>query len=181
MQTAIPGIILIEPTVHRDERGFFLESYRESKYRDAGIRVRFVQDNHSCSVKHTLRGLHGQHPNPQGKLVRVVQGEIFDVSVDVRRGSPTYGRHFATCLSADNFHQLYIPPGVLHGFLVTSDIAQVVYKCSDFYRPEADFSVAWNDPEIGIAWPIESPILSEKDRCAPRLRDVESQLIDYAP
>jgi dTDP-4-dehydrorhamnose 3,5-epimerase len=113
--------------------------------------------------------------------VRVIEGEIFDVSVDVRRGSPTYGKHFATRLSADNFHQLYIPPGVLHGFLVTSDVAQVIYKCTDFYRPEADFSVAWNDPEFGIAWPIESPILSEKDRCAPRLEDVESQLIDYAP
>jgi dTDP-4-dehydrorhamnose 3,5-epimerase len=132
-------------------------------------------------VKDTLRGLHGQNPNPQGKLVRVIEGEIFDVSVDVRRGSPTYGKHFATRLSADNFHQLYIPPGVLHGFLVTSDVAQVIYKCTDFYRPEADFSVAWNDPEFGIAWPIESPILSKKDRCAPRLEDVESQLIDYAP
>jgi dTDP-4-dehydrorhamnose 3,5-epimerase len=181
METAIPGIILIEPTVHRDDRGFFLESYRESEYRDGGIRARFVQDNHSSSVKDTLRGLHGQNPNPQGKLVRVIEGEIFDVSVDVRRGSPTYGKHFATRLSADNFHQLYIPPGVLHGFLVTSDVAQVIYKCTDFYRPEADFSVAWNDPEFGIAWPIESPILSEKDRCAPRLEDVESQLIDYAP
>ena len=181
METAVPGIILIEPTVHRDDRGFFLESYRESEYRDGGIRARFVQDNHSSSVKDTLRGLHGQNPNPQGKLVRVIEGEIFDVSVDVRRGSPTYGKHFATRLSADNFHQLYIPPGVLHGFLVTSDVAQVIYKCTDFYRPEADFSVAWNDPEFGIAWPIESPILSEKDRCAPRLEDVESQLIDYAP
>jgi dTDP-4-dehydrorhamnose 3,5-epimerase len=181
METAIPGIILIEPTVHRDDRGFFLESYRESEYRDGGIRARFVQDNHSSSVKDTLRGLHGQNPNPQGKLVRVIEGEIFDVSVDVRRGSPTYGKHFATRLSADNFHQLYIPPGVLHGFLVTSDVAQVIYKCTDFYRPEADFSVAWNDPEFGIAWPIESPILSKKDRCAPRLEDVESQLIDYAP
>jgi len=181
METAIPGIILIEPTVHRDDRGFFLESYRESEYRDGGIRARFVQDNHSSSVKDTLRGLHGQNPNPQGKLVRVTEGAIFDVCVDVRRGSPTYGKHFATRLSADNFHQLYIPPGVLHGFLVTSDVAQVIYKCTDFYRPEADFSVAWNDPEFGIAWPIESPILSEKDRCAPRLEDVESQLIDYAP
>jgi dTDP-4-dehydrorhamnose 3,5-epimerase len=181
METAIPGIILIEPTVHRDDRGFFLESYRESEYRDGDIRARFVQDNHSSSVKDTLRGLHGQNPNPQGKLVRVIEGEIFDVSVDVRRGSPTYGKHFATRLSADNFHQLYIPPGVLHGFLVMSDVAQVIYKCTDFYRPEADFSVAWNDPEFGIAWPIESPILSEKDRCAPRLEDVESQLIDYAP
>jgi len=181
METAIPGVILVEPTVHRDERGFFLESHRESEYRDGGIRARFVQDNHSSSVKDTLRGLHGQNPNPQGKLVRVIEGEIFDVSVDVRRGSPTYGKHFATHLSADNFHQLYMPPGVLHGFLVTSDVAQVIYKCTDFYRPEADFSVAWNDPEFGIAWPIESPILSEKDRCAPRLQDVESQLIDYAP
>jgi dTDP-4-dehydrorhamnose 3,5-epimerase len=181
METAIPGIILIEPAVHRDDRGFFLESYRESEYRDGGIRARFVQDNHSSSVKNTLRGLHGQSPNPQGKLVRVTEGEIFDVSVDVRRGSPTYGRHFATRLSADNFHQLYIPPGVLHGFLATSDVAQVIYKCTDFYRPEADFSVAWNDPAFGIDWPIESPILSEKDRCAPRLEDVESQLIDYAP
>jgi len=175
METAIPGIILIEPTVHRDDRGFFLESYH------GGIRARFVQDNHSSSVKDTLRGLHGQNPNPQGKLVRVTEGAIFDVCVDVRRGSPTYGKHFATRLSADNFHQLYIPPGVLHGFLVTSDVAQVIYKCTDFYRPEADFSVAWNDPEFGIPWPIESPILSEKDRCAPRLEDVESQLIDYAP
>jgi dTDP-4-dehydrorhamnose 3,5-epimerase len=181
METAIPGVILVEPTVHRDDRGFFLESYRESEYRDGGIRARFVQDNHSSSVKDTLRGLHGQNPNPQGKLVRVIEGEVFDVSVDVRRGSPTYGKHFATRLSADNFHQLYVPPGVLHGFLVTSDVAQVVYKCTDFYRPEADFSVAWNDPEFGIAWPIESPILSEKDRCAPRLQDVEDQLIDYAP
>jgi dTDP-4-dehydrorhamnose 3,5-epimerase len=181
METAIPGVILVEPTVHRDDRGFFLESYRESEYRDGGIRARFVQDNHSSSVKDTLRGLHGQNPNPQGKLVRVIEGEVFDVSVDVRRGSPTYGKHFATRLSADNFHQLYVPPGVLHGFLVTSDVAQVVYKCTDFYRPEADFSVAWNDPEFGIAWPIESPILSEKDRCAPRLQDVEDQLFDYAP
>ncbi|MBW2543016.1 MAG: dTDP-4-dehydrorhamnose 3,5-epimerase [Deltaproteobacteria bacterium] len=180
METAIPGIILIEPSVHRDDRGFFLESYRESSYRDGGIRARFVQDNHSSSVKNTLRGLHGQSPNPQGKLVRVIEGEIFDVSVDARRGSPTFGKHFATRLSAENFHQLYIPPGLLHGFLVTSDVAQVVYKCTDFYRPEADFSVAWNDPEIGIDWPIDAPILSEKDRCAPRLRDVENQLIDYS-
>jgi dTDP-4-dehydrorhamnose 3,5-epimerase len=179
METAIPGVILVEPRVHRDDRGFFFESYRESHYRDGGIRARFVQDNHSSSVRDTLRGLHGQNPNPQGKLVRVVEGEVFDVSVDARRGSPSYGEHFATRLSADNFHQLYVPPGVLHGFLVTSEVAQVVYKCTDFYRPEADFSVAWNDPELGIPWPIESPILSEKDRCAPRLRDVANQLIDY--
>jgi dTDP-4-dehydrorhamnose 3,5-epimerase len=113
--------------------------------------------------------------------VRAIEGEAFDVAVDVRRGSPTFGKYFATRLSATNFRELYVPPGVLHGFLVTSDTAQLVYKCTDFYSPEAEFSVAWDDPDIGIAWPIESPILSEKDRSAPRLKDVEDQLIDYEP
>ncbi len=181
VETVIPGVILVDPLVHRDDRGFFLETYHESRYRDGGICERFVQDNHSSSVKNTLRGLHGQNPHPQGKLVRVISGEAFDVTVDVRRGSPTYGKHFTTRLSATNFRQLYVPPGVLHGFLVTSDTAQFVYKCTDFYFPEAEFSVAWNDPDIGIAWPIESPILSEKDRSAPRLKDVEDRLIDYEP
>ncbi len=177
----IPGVILIKPTVHRDDRGFFLETYHESRYRDGGIRERFVQDNHSSSVRNTLRGLHGQNPHAQGKLVRVIAGEAFDVTVDVRRGSPAYGKHFATRLSADNFRQLYVPPGVIHGFLVTSDVAQFAYKCTDFYHPETEFSVAWNDPDLGIEWPIASPILSEKDRCAPRLKDVEDRLIDYEP
>jgi len=181
VETLIPGVILIEPVVHRDDRGVFLETYHESRYREGGIRERFVQDNHSSSVKNTLRGLHGQNPHPQGKLVHVVEGEVFDVAVDVRRGSPTYGKHFATRLSAANFRQLYVPPGVLHGFLVTSDVVQFVYKCTDFYQPESEFSVAWNDPEIGIAWPITSPILSERDRCAPQLKDVEDRLIDYGP
>jgi dTDP-4-dehydrorhamnose 3,5-epimerase len=181
VETPIPGVILVEPLVRRDDRGFFLETYHESRYREGGIRERFVQDNHSSSVRNTLRGFHGQSPHPQGKLVHVIEGEIFDVTVDVRRGSPLYGKHFAARLSADNFRQLYLPPGVLHGFLVTSDGAQVVYKCTDFYRPEAEFSVAWNDPDIGVAWPIEHPILSEKDRCAPRLKDVGDQLIDYEP
>ncbi len=180
-ETVIPGVILVDPQVHRDDRGFFLETYHESRYRDGGIRERFLQDNHSSSERNTLRGLHGQNPHPQGKLVRVVAGEVFEVVVDVRRGSPAYGKHFATRLSADNFRQLYLPPGVLHGFLVTSDVAQFAYKCTDFYHPEAEFSVAWNDPDIGIAWPIESPILSEKDRCAPQLKDIESCLIDYEP
>ena len=180
-ETPIPGVILIKPPIHRDDRGFFLETYHESRYRDGGIRERFVQDNHSASVRNTLRGLHGQNPHPQGKLVRVIAGEAFDVTVDVRRGSPAYGKHFATRLSADNFRQLYVPPGVVHGFLVTSDFAQLVYKCTDFHHPEAEFSVAWNDPNIGIEWPIASPILSEKDRCAPQLKDVEDRLIDYEP
>ncbi len=177
----IPGVILVKPPVHRDGRGFFLETYHESRYHDGGIRERFVQDNHSSSVKNTLRGLHGQNPHAQGKLVRVIAGEAFDVTVDVRRGSPAYGKHFATRLSADNFRQLYVPPGVIHGFLVISDVAQFAYKCTDFYHPETEFSVAWNDPDLGIAWPIASPILSEKDRCAPRLKDVEDRLIDYEP
>ncbi len=181
VETVIPGVILVEPAVHRDDRGFFFESYHESRYREGGIPEHFVQDNHSYSVRNTLRGFHGQSPHPQGKLVRVIEGEIFDVTVDVRRGSPAYGKYFATRLSADDFRQLYLPPGVLHGFLVTSDVAQFVYKCTDFYSPEAEFSVAWNDPDIGIAWPIGSPILSEKDRCAPPLKDVEDRLIDYEP
>jgi len=179
VETPIPGVILVEPEVHRDHRGFFLETYHEARYREGGIREHFVQDNHSRSVKHTLRGLHGQSPHPQGKLVRVVAGEAFDVSVDARRGSPTFGEYFATQLSAENFRQLYVPPGVIHGFLVTSDSAQFVYKCTDFYAPEAEFSVAWNDPDIGIEWPTDTPILSEKDRRAPRLKDVEDRLIDY--
>jgi dTDP-4-dehydrorhamnose 3,5-epimerase len=181
VETAIPGVILVEPGVHRDARGFFLETYRESTYREGGIRERFVQDNHSSSTRNTLRGLHAQNPHAQGKLLHVVEGEVFDVAVDARRGSPAYGKYFATRLCADDFRQVYLPPGVLHGFLVISDIAQVVYKCSEFYHPEADFSVAWNDPDIAIAWPVESPILSEKDRRAPRLCEVAERLIDYAP
>ena len=123
VETVIPGVMLVDPLVHQDDRGFFLETYHESRYRDGGICERFVQDNHSSSVRNTLRGLHGQNPHPQGKLVRVISGEAFDVTVDVRRGSPAYGKHFTTRLSATNFRQLYVPPGVLHGFLVTSDTA----------------------------------------------------------
>ena len=179
VDTEIPGVIVIEPQIHRDDRGFFLESYHEPRYREAGIQVRFVQDNHSQSTLGTLRGLHGQSPHPQGKLVRVTAGEVFDVVVDVRRGSPAYGKYLATELSAANFRQIYLPPGVLHGFLATSEIAEFEYKCTDIFHPESDFSVAWNDPDIGITWPIEDPILSEKDRSAPRLRDVTDRLTDF--
>lgn len=181
VETPIPGVIAIEPSIHRDGRGFFFESYHEPRYREAGIRTRFVQDNHSRSSRGTLRGLHGQSPHAQGKLCRVVVGEVFDVAVDVRKGSPTFAQHYATTLSAENFRQLYIPPGVIHGFLVTSEIAEFEYKCTDVYHPEAEFSVAWNDPEIAIAWPIDAPVLSEKDRDAPLLRDVAGRLIDFAP
>lgn len=177
--TAIPGVVLVEPQVFRDARGFFLESYHAEKYRDGGIAGPFVQDNHSYSARGTLRGLHAQNPNPQGKLLRVVEGEVFDVAVDARRGSPTYGRHVSVVLSADNMKQIYVPPGLLHGFVVTSDVAQVEYKCTGFYDPSGEFSVAWDDPDLAIPWPIDVPILSEKDAAAPRLSEVETRLVDY--
>lgn len=178
-ETELPGVILIEPDVHGDQRGFFLETYHFPRYREAGIDKAFVQDNQSRSSKGTLRGLHGQFPHCQGKLVRVIEGEIYDVAVDARRGSPTYGRFVATVLSAENFRQLYIPPGFVHGFCVTSDVAQVEYKCTEIYYPEDEFSVAWNDPDLGIPWPVPDPILSRKDLSAPRLREVQDRLIEY--
>jgi glucose-1-phosphate thymidylyltransferase len=178
--TVIPGVVVVEPEVHRDERGFLLESYQARRYREGGIGETFVQDNHSRSARGTLRGLHAQNPHPQGKLVRVIEGEVFDVAVDARRGSPAYGRYVGVVLSAENFRQLYVPPGLLHGFLVTSELAQVEYKCTDFYHPEGDLSVAWNDPDLAIPWPTETPNLSRKDASAPRLRDVQDRLVDYA-
>lgn len=180
IETGLPGLRILEPVVHRDSRGFFLETYHAPRYREHGIADEFVQDNHSRSGRGTLRGLHGQFPRAQAKLVRVIEGEILDVAVDVRRGSPTYARHVATVLSAENFRQLYVPPGFVHGFCVTSEVAQVEYKCSEVYRPEEEFSVLWSDPELGIRWPLEQPILSEKDSKAPRLRDVQDRLHDYA-
>ena len=177
--TQLPGVVVIEPTVHRDARGFFLETYHAPRYREAGIPESFVQDNHSASERGVLRGLHGQSPKVQGKLVRVIEGEIYDVAVDVRRGSPAYGRFHATRLSAENHRQLYVPPGLLHGFLVTSEVAQVEYKCTTVYDAAAEFSVSWNDPALGIPWPIAEPLLSDKDRTAPRLAEVQDRLIDY--
>ena len=178
-QTAIPGVIVVEPAVRRDQRGFFVETYHEEHYRKGGIVAAFVQDNHSRSVCGTLRGLHAQNPHPQGKLVRVVEGEVFDVAVDARRGSPTWGKYTFVRLSESNFRQLYVPAGLLHGFLVTSESAQVEYKCTDFYHSEAEFCVAWDDPDLAIPWPNEAPILSAKDAAAPRLRDVPHRLLDY--
>jgi dTDP-4-dehydrorhamnose 3,5-epimerase len=179
VQTEIPGVVVIEPRVHRDGRGFFVETYHEPRYREHGIPEVFVQDNHSRSSGKILRGLHAQSPNAQGKLIRCVEGRIWDVAVDVRLGSPTFGRHFATELSAESFRQLYMPAGLLHGFCVTSEAAQVEYKCTAVYDPAADFSVRWNDPELAIPWPIDDPILSDKDRGAPLLRDVRDRLIEY--
>ncbi|HEX4952138.1 MAG TPA: dTDP-4-dehydrorhamnose 3,5-epimerase [Thermoanaerobaculia bacterium] len=163
-ETALPGVILVEPRVFRDERGFFLETYHAAKYAAGGIELPFVQDNHSRSVGGALRGLHGQLAKPQGKLVRCVEGEIFDVAVDVRRGSPTFGRWVGEVLSADNFHQLWVPPGFVHGFCVTSERAQVEYKCTALYDPEDEIVLAWNDPTLAIDWPVETPLLSARDR-----------------
>jgi dTDP-4-dehydrorhamnose 3,5-epimerase len=180
-QTELPGVILVEPDVYTDERGFFVETYHAPRYRAGGIRETFVQDNHSCSPRGTLRGLHGQFPHCQGKLVRATEGEIFDVAVDARRGSPTYGGFVTAVLSAENFHQFYVPAGFVHGFCVTSDFAQVQYRCTEIYHPQDEFSVAWNDPDLGIPWPVSDPLLSPKDEAAPRLRDVQDRLIEYRP
>ncbi len=174
--TEIEGVVIIEPDVYRDTRGFFLETYHAEKYRNGGIDAVFVQDNQSRSVKDTLRGLHGQLRHPQGKLIRAIEGEIWDVAVDLRRDSPTFGRHVTATLSADNFRQMFIPPGFAHGFCVLSDVAQIEYKCTDFYRPGDEFAVAWNDPEIGISWPVAEPLLSERDHNAPRLAEVVGRL-----
>ena len=169
--TELPGVILIEPRVFRDGRGLFLETYQQQKFQEAGIDVAFVQDNHSRSVRGALRGLHLQRRSPQGKLVRATEGEIYDVAVDIRRGSPTFKHWVGVTLSAENFLELYVPPGFAHGFCVTSDIAEVQYKCSEFYAPDDEMTLAWNDPEIGIAWPIADPLLSDRDRAGRTIAD----------
>ena len=174
--TDLPEVLIIEPDVHRDPRGFFLESYHAAKFGAAGITDTFVQDNHSRSLRGTLRGLHAQHKKPQAKLVRAVEGRIWDVAVDIRRGSPRFGRWVAVELSAENFRQCYVPPGFAHGFCVLSDVAQVVYKVTDFYDPADELGIRWDDPEIGIAWPLRDPILSPKDRDLPLLAELIDQL-----
>jgi dTDP-4-dehydrorhamnose 3,5-epimerase len=175
--TAIRDVLLLEPTVHRDQRGFFLESWREDRLASLGIAARFVQDNHSHSVQGTLRGLHYQVGSPQGKLVRVVSGEVFDVAVDLRRSSPTFGRWVSVGLSAENQTQLWIPPGFAHGFYVLSASADLLYKCTQYYNPAHDRTLRWDDPDIGITWPLvkgRPPILSPKDAAAPRLHDLSN-------
>ena len=170
--TAIADVILIEPAVFADARGFFFEAWHRARYAEIGVPADFVQDNVSRSLRGTLRGLHVQEPHGQGKLVQVLDGEIFDVAVDVRRGSPTFGRWVGEILSGDNHRQIYIPPGFAHGFCVLSASALCMYKCTDVYHPEAEFSIAWNDPALSIAWPLAALSLSEKDRGAPTLADV---------
>ncbi|MGD2115018.1 MAG: dTDP-4-dehydrorhamnose 3,5-epimerase [Acidobacteriota bacterium] len=171
-ETDLPGVLLVEPRVHRDHRGFFLETYHRDRYAEHGIDATFVQDNHSRSGAGILRGLHAQGRHPQGKLVRAVEGAIFDVAVDIRRGSPTFARWVGYELSADNFRQLYIPPGFAHGFCVLGDHAQVEYKCTDFYAPGDELTALWSDPEIGIDWPLDDPVLSDKDGGAPTLQEL---------
>lgn len=177
IQTSIPDILILEPRIFGDERGFFFESYNERRFQEATGAVEpvcFVQDNHSRSAKNVLRGLHYQVRQPQGKLVRVVAGEVFDVAVDLRRSSPTFGKWVGTVLSAENKRQMWVPAGFAHGFLVTSESAEFLYKTTDYYAPEFERSIAWNDPAIGIEWPIlDAPILSEKDRIATSLIDAE--------
>ncbi|HEV8631743.1 MAG TPA: dTDP-4-dehydrorhamnose 3,5-epimerase [Thermoanaerobaculia bacterium] len=176
VETELPGVLVVEPTVHRDARGFFLESYNERRYREAGIDAVFVQDNHSRSAARTLRGLHLQVKSPQGKLVRVIEGEIWDVAVDVRPGSPTYRRWVGVVLSAENFRQIWVPPGFAHGFCVLSELAQVEYKVTVPWDRDDELSIAWDDPELAIAWPVDQPLLSVKDRDAPRLAEVAPRL-----
>ena len=163
--------MLIQPTVLSDARGFFLESYNEARFNEAGISNRFVQDNHSKSSRGTLRGMHYQVEHPQAKLCRVIEGEVLDVVVDIRCGSPSFGKHVSTVLSADNKMQIMIPRGFAHGFLVLSETAQFLYKCDDFYYPELERGILWNDPNLGIGWGVNDPIMSTRDRRHPRLSD----------
>jgi dTDP-4-dehydrorhamnose 3,5-epimerase len=162
--TRLDGALIIEPDVFRDERGYFLESYHHQRYEDAGIRGVFVQDNRSRSPQGILRGLHAQLRYPQGKLISVVEGEIFDVGVDIRPGSKTYGQWVSVVLSASNLKQFYVPPGFAHGFYVLSETAIVEYKCTNIYRPEDEITLCWNDPHVGIVWPSSNPVLSKKDK-----------------
>ena len=175
----IPGVRIVEPSVHGDERGFFMESYSRDRYAEAGIPGEFVQDNVSLSAKGILRGLHLQHPNAPGKLCFVLEGEVFDVAVDVRVGSPTFGQWEGVTLSSENKRQLYVPPGFAHGFCVLSERAMFSYKCSDFYAARSEIGVAWDDPEIGIEWPIQSPRLSDKDQQNRRLQDIPADTLPH--
>jgi len=175
-ETGLPGVLLIEPRVFGDQRGVFLETYHREKYARAGIDKPFVQDNHSHSSKGVLRGLHYQLKQPQGKLLYVVTGEIFDVTVDIRQGSPTFGKWVGVTLSAENRRQLYVPEGFAHGFYVLSERADVTYKCTDLYAPGDEYGIIWSDPDVNIEWPLQgAPLLSEKDARYPRLAEVPQQ------
>jgi len=172
-QTKLPGVLLIEPAVHADERGFFIETFQAERYLDAaGIARQFVQDNQARSRRGVLRGLHLQRVQPQGRLVRVSRGEVFDVAADVDPESPTFGQWVGTILSDQNHHQLWIPPGYAHGYLVLSDFADFEYKCTDYHHAQSEAGVAWNDPDLRIDWPLDNPTLSAKDRALPTLAEL---------
>jgi len=174
-ETTIPDVLLLKPNVHRDERGFFLETYREEHLKARGVEVRFVQDNLSQSQQDTIRGLHYQIEQQQDKLMMVMQGKILDVAVDLRQNSPTFGQHTAVELSSDNKHQMFIPKGFAHGFSVLSETALVYYKCSDYYYPEGERGLFWNDPDLHINWKITDPVVSEKDQNQPKLKEISSE------
>lgn len=179
-ETKLPGVLLIEPRVFEDERGYFFESYHAERYRQAGIPARFVQDNQSRSGQGVLRGMHYQLGRPQAKLVQVLQGEVFDVAVDIRRGSPHFGQWVGALLSGENKHQLYIPEGFAHGFYVMSETADFAYKCSDFYAREEERGLRWDDPDVGIEWPEGRRILAPRDAAFPLLREMDADLPPYS-
>jgi len=176
LPSELPDVVLVEPDVFRDARGFFLETFHADKYRKGGIEGPFVQDNHSRSARGTLRGLHAQLRRPQGKLVRAVRGEIFDVAVDIRRRSPTFGKWVSTVLSEENFRQIFVPPGFAHGFCVLSEMAEIEYKCTDFYFRDDEIGIRWDDPALGVPWPIREPLLSPKDAALPLLEELKKTL-----
>ena len=179
-KTSLPGVFVIEPAVFKDDRGFFLETYHQRKYGEGGIDGSFVQDNRSHSRKDVLRGLHYQLRYPQGKLVYAITGEIFDVAVDIRRGSPTFGKWEGVYLSSDNNRQVFIPEGFAHGFCVLSETADVMYKCTDFYNPDDEFGILWSDPTLSIEWPVASPVLSSKDSQYPKLTEIADDFLPRA-
>jgi len=183
IETSLPGVLIFEPKVIGDERGFFVETFRESVFAEAGLNVKFVQDNQSRSRRGVLRGLHYQLQQPQGKLVRAARGRVFDVAVDIRKGSPTFGQWVGEILNDVAHRQMYIPPGFAHGFVVLSDVADFVYRCTDYYHQQSEAGIRWDDPDIGIEWPkeiMEAVVLSDKDRGLPFLRDQrEVHLQDY--
>ena len=174
IETQLAGVLIIEPKVFGDHRGFFLETFQVERYRDAGIGLPFVQDNHSRSQRGVLRGLHFQRTRPQGKLVSVSCGAVYDVAVDINPDSPTCGQYVGVELNDENHRQLWVPPGYAHGFCVLSEVADFQYKCTDYYQPEDEGGLLWNDPDVGIPWPVAEPQLSAKDQLNPRLRDLLS-------
>ena len=182
IQTALPGAVVIEPQVFGDTRGFFYESFNAARFLEAGIDARFVQSNVSRSARGVLRGLHYQWPNPQGKLVSVLEGEVYDVAVDIRRGSPTFGRWVSAMLTAENYRHFWVPEGFAHGFCVVSEFATLTYQCTALYDREGDAGIRWNDADIGIDWPVSAPLLSDKDTRAPFLKDVPAERLPvYVP